>query len=248
MNNIILNSFNSKLLSENSREVYCETIKAHLINILKLTSERAKELNVVVEGVGFSKGVFKMTKEGKIQVKFDQGFSKGRKRRVHLVIASTRPLMAKRILEHGTTLGAASFNFFPAELSEKSYLSAKIYDQSNANEFIRKGMAQCNQFCTLPEFQIFRDLTEVIVKFKNDNIRRVWLDHKANSIFSLEHTKEDIAIFIGPERGWSNFEKDYFRENEINGVKLSDSVMRVEFAVNAAFSQLEYISNSGINV
>ena len=53
---------------------------------------------------------------------------------------------------------------------------------------------------------------------------------------------------MGPERGWTSNEKKFFVENKIDGIKLSDSVMRVEFAVNAAIAQLEYISNRRCNV
>ena len=176
-------------------------------------------------------------------VKFRGEVLSTKKRLIHLGVATTRPPMAKRILEHGTTLGAASFNFFPAALSEKSYLSSRVYDPEKALTYIEKGMEQCRQYADYPIFKIRQSVRIFIEEMQAKNIPIYWLDHQAMDYFSHEQTKKEIALLIGPERGWTKEEKNYFIENDIIGVKLSDSVMRVEFAINAAFAQLEYISN-----
>ena len=247
MNNIILSPENSVAISEAVFEITNSKIVNHLQNILKVECDQQRYLKIILPNVGSGTGrVFRDHRESYFVEVLE--LHRTKKRNIHLGIATTRPPMAKRILEHATTLGAASFNFFPADLSEKSYTSSKIYSKERAKEHIQKGMSQCAQFCTEPELLLDKNVKHLIDRFKQKNCPVFWLDKDAENLFSESVSNKEILLLIGPERGWTQSEVEYFKENDIMGVKLSDSVMRVEFAVNAAFAQIEYISNRRSNV
>lgn len=247
MNNIILSTRNSTEIAPGKYQIISEQILAHLRDVLNFSAVNESRFNVVIPNSGNAIAHFSENQKGEVICEIRGEVLPTNKRLIHLGIATTRPPMAKRILEHATTLGASSFNFFPATLSEKSYLSSKVYEPEKALTYIEKGMEQCRQFAEYPSFQICKSMKTFIDEMRLKNTPIYWLDHQAMSYFSDEQTKKEIALLIGPERGWTEEEKNYFTENGIMGLKLSDSVMRVEFAINAAFAQLEYISNRRSN-
>ena len=247
VNNIVLSPNIAKPIGEDVYEIIDQDVLSHLKTFLKLKEGSFRHLKVIVPGEGQGSGQFEFNNLGDVRVKV-KDLTKTKKRRVHLAIASTRPPMAKRILEHATTLGAASFNFFTGDLSEKSYLDSKVYDENQAIKYVEKGMAQCSQFSSFPIFSKDQNLESVIKKFQRQNCVQYWLDKDAINFFDKNISNEDLCLYIGPERGWSQRELELFESFNILGVKLSDSVMRVEFAVNAAFAQIEYISNRGLDV
>jgi 16S rRNA (uracil1498-N3)-methyltransferase len=242
VNNIILSPQNASLVEHSVYRVTETTVLNHLTNILNLKAGQESVLNIVVPNEGRGVGRFYVDGHGGIFVEVVE-LNKTRKRNIHLAIATTRPLMAKRVLEHATTLGAASFNFFPAELSEKSYFSSKVYSDEVASQHIQKGMAQCSEFSTVPKLMKHRKLEDLIKVYADKSVDMYWLDKSASNYFGEPDVNKEIILFIGPERGWTKREIEIFQSSDIIGTKLSNSVMRVEFAVNAAFAQLEYIAN-----
>ena len=247
VNNIVLSPNIAKPIGEGLYEITDLDVLTHLKTFLKLRDDSFRTLKVIVPDEGHGIGKFKVTNFGEVQVEI-KNLTATKKRRVHLAIASTRPPMAKRILEHATTLGAASFNFFSADLSEKSYFDSKVYDENQAMQYIEKGMAQCSQFSSFPDYSKGQSLEDVINNFQREQCTQYWLDKGAINFFGESISNKDLCLYIGPERGWSQREIELFESSNILGVKLSDSVMRVEFAINAAFAQIEYISNRGKDV
>ena len=243
MNNLVLSDLNAKRLSESLFEVISPQVEKHLTHVLKIEQKEGSMVSIILPGEGRGLAEVNRVKSGELLVSIKE-LVKTRKRNVHLAIATTRPLMAKRIFEHATTLGAASFNFFKAELSEKSYSDSKVYTNEIARQHIQKGMEQCSQFSSVPSTNIDSNLESVINRFSSKKMKMFWLDANAKNLFSKEATQQEIVLFIGPERGWTKQEIELLNARGIMGIKLSNSVMRVEFAVNAAFSQLEYISAS----
>ena len=65
-------------------------------------------------------------------------------------------------------------------------------------------------------------------------------DLKENSIQKLLEESKNIALFVGPEGGWSENEEKLFKEKEIISVSIGDTVLRAETAaiVACAFTLL----------
>lgn len=54
------------------------------------------------------------------------------------------------------------------------------------------------------------------------------------------HTEKKIAVFIGPEGGWSNEELEFFEQNNITKVSLGNMILRAETASISALSGIIY--------
>jgi len=244
VNNLILSSQNVQQLGNNKFEVISNELSYHLKSILKLRDGTSLKLKVLLPDK--AEGLAKVYFDGqqKIKITVISTNEKVLTRKIHLGLATTRPLMAKRILEHATTLGAASFNFFEADLSEKSYFDSKVYKDEVSKKYIYKGMSQCSRYISVPMFNRYESLDLCIKYFKNQNIPLFWLDRDGEATLSEAACVGEVALLIGPERGWTKREVEYFRYLGVECVKLSNSNLRVEFAVSAAFAQLEFIEMS----
>mgnify|MGYP001141296467 CR=1 FL=1 len=158
----------------------------------------------------------------------------------HLLIGLSRPQTIKKVLEHSTTLGAASFNLFKAQLSEKSYSQSKIYENSKFQTYMIDGLAQSKVYSQLPDFSLSNYLN--IDRFK---------DHKNKYFLSLNTTDtfkdmssndlQNPLLAIGPERGWTKKEETLLLEAGFSPIKISQSVLRVEHAIYTSVGQLEML-------
>ena len=61
-----------------------------------------------------------------------------------------------------------------------------------------------------------------------------------------EALTESLLVFIGGERGWHESEIEYFNQKKIKEVTISESTLRVEFAVCGFLSQLDFLKNAVI--
>jgi RsmE family RNA methyltransferase len=54
---------------------------------------------------------------------------------------------------------------------------------------------------------------------------------------------KNITIAIGPEGGWNEFELNFMEERGFKQIRLSNTTLRVENAINAILSQIELLIN-----
>ena len=55
---------------------------------------------------------------------------------------------------------------------------------------------------------------------------------------------ENLIVFIGGERGWHESELQYFKDQKVTEVAISESTLRVEFAMQAFMAQAEWVRNA----
>ncbi|WP_372651278.1 RsmE family RNA methyltransferase [Halobacteriovorax sp.] len=158
----------------------------------------------------------------------------------HLLIGLSRPQTIKKVLEHSTTLGAASFNLFKAQLSEKSYAQSKIYEDSSYQTFLIDGLAQSKVYSHLPEFSLSKYLN--LEKYKSHKNKFFLSLNTVNTFKELELSElQNPLLAIGPERGWTKKEESLLLEAGFSPIKISQSVLRVEHAVYTSVGQLEML-------
>tara|TARA_B100000925_G_C22011036_1_gene476501 strand:- start:1702 stop:2424 length:723 start_codon:yes stop_codon:yes gene_type:complete len=163
-------------------------------------------------------------------------------RNVTLAVGACRPLMAKRILEHGTTLGVKNFIFFKSYLSESSYLDSKVFKPGNIKKYTLKGLSQTEKYINLPEVLITKSLQEICLEpFE----QKLFLHGPGENYLSPKTSMDkNLIVFIGGERGWHESELQYFKDKEITEVAISESILRVEFAMQAFMAQAEWVKNA----
>lgn len=157
-----------------------------------------------------------------------------------LLVASSRPPTMKKILEHGSSLGVSEFILFPGELSEKSYLTSKIYEEEALEQLLTLGIEQGGQFATIPTVRRVNSLSEAMKAAKG-----------AKFLLSLESKKTwerkdfenetHLTLAIGPERGWTQKEEEKLIKENFSPIKISSATLRVEMATFVALGQLEYL-------
>ena len=158
----------------------------------------------------------------------------------NLVVGFSRPQTCKKILEHGTTYGVKSFNFFQSANGEKSYSKSKVLSDNNYLKYCYNGISQSNRFFETPTISKreyfnpdnFKDLPQKIILSKNAS---KWL-----SDIKIDFNK-DITLIIGSERGLTSSEEKTFIESGATPVKISHSTLRVEHALFSTLAQIEML-------
>jgi len=139
---------------------------------------------------------------------------------------------AEWVLQKGTELGVN--NFFPV-ISDRT---EKINLKSERAEIIIKEAAEQSEKVFLPTFHEPVKLKDVIQGL--NPVETFYLDIEAEKI-DIKKIKDmtDINIFVGPEGGWSEKDKDIFAENNIKSYSLGDFVLRAETASIAIVAALK---------
>ncbi len=229
MNSLILINENSVITDPEILKHINQTIKAQVGDVLKVT--------VLNQGIGKAKILFIDHSVLKLEI---IELHPAKNSWFDLVVGVSRPQTMKKILEHATTYGANSFHFYQAALSEKSYLTSKIYEPDSMKELTTLGLAQSTIYAKNPELKLYpynpaTHFEAYQQKYILDlNGTHSFLDEKID--FSLP-----IALSIGPERGFIQEDLDYFKKAGFKSIKISSTVLRVEHAIYSAISQLEML-------
>ena len=198
-------------------------------------------LRVILLGKGKTIGKIRelSQKSAKIEID-DMAFVKGSKKFVSLALGGLRPVMAKRVIEHSTTLGVKEIHLFPSDYSMKSYFDSNIFKNKKYLKQMKKGIAQGGNYDSFPSLSIHENYEQIDLK----KFSKVCFLNKGenNNYFSKEIAKnKNLLMFVGPEKGWSKNEINSFKKLNFEEIIISESILRVEFAINSALSQLEYL-------
>lgn len=154
------------------------------------------------------------------------------------VVGLPRPQTAKKVLFELTALGAAGIHFFKSEKGDPAYATATLWRDEEWRDEVARGAEQA--FSTLlPEVVVHASLIEAFVAAREllpHNHARIAPDvYGAKSGLELHHVaKPGVLIAIGPERGWSDREREVLGETGFTRVSMGDRVLRVETACVAA--------------
>lgn len=150
-----------------------------------------------------------------------------------LSVGLSRPPTMKKILEHATTFGVTEFELFQAALSEKSYASSKVLSPKSVHELICLGLSQSRTYSELPSVQITKSWT------LSPSVPSYYLDAQAslNLLTSDFKAQRPCHFLLGPERGWTDQERQQLQAAGATAISLGPSTLRVEHAVFALLGQ-----------
>ncbi|MFG1493545.1 RsmE family RNA methyltransferase [Halobacteriovorax sp. ZH4_bin.1] len=156
---------------------------------------------------------------------------------IELIIAASRPPTMKKVFEHCSAMGADSFHIFKAILSDKSYLTSKVYERFQ--ELSELGVSQSAVFYKAPKLK----KTYQYEDMQPQGVQRFILSPYAT--IKLKDVKIDIErplqLAIGPERGWTNQEINEFKNLGFKEISIGPSIMRVENASIAILGHLNQL-------
>lgn len=132
------------------------------------------------------------------------------------------------VVEKGTELGVNVFYPVESERSEKKSLNLERVKKIaiEASEQSGRGV--------ISEIKEVLSLKEALEICKDNNFNAIAFHLDGEKINQSKFSSEKIAIFIGPEGGWSEKEISLFKENNISIYSLGSQVLRAETAAIVA--------------
>ena len=164
---------------------------------------------------------------------------------LRMAIGFPRPIQLRRILRELSNFGILAIDLMGTELGEKSYRDTKLLSDGGSYTALVEGAAQSRD-TLLPELTVYDSLdkwlkqhpwevtetqtvfTKVPLLIAMDNVRA------EGSIFHLSPSNRQTVIAIGPERGWSDRERDLFEKAGFLRLSMGDRALRTETACVAA--------------
>lgn len=148
---------------------------------------------------------------------------------VELIICSIKKKRLKTLIEKATELGVTSLSVINKSDYTSSAVDSKLLDKLKI--VVEESSIQSERL-TIPKVEVLEDSLEGFLEGVEDKIH-VASERSETSIPLLKALKKDehIKFLIGPEGGFSDAEKDMFRNNEnCVEVGLGGNVLRAETA------------------
>ncbi len=150
-----------------------------------------------------------------------------------LIIGTPRPPTAKRLLRDLAASGVSRMLFTATDLGEKSYLTSHLWTKEEYLEAVLQGMSQ-GETTIMPAVEKYYSLYKCIDQLP-DETDRLALDNVTPDLplkqYDPVHSR--CCLAVGPERGWSDREREIFRERGFSICSMGERVLRTETAVHA---------------
>ncbi|MGB3210601.1 MAG: 16S rRNA (uracil(1498)-N(3))-methyltransferase [Desulforhopalus sp.] len=219
---------------------------------LTLTEDRAKHIVKVLRAevgdrvrVGVINGemgtgtISAMKKKYPFSVDLDLDLSEGPRSVacLDLILALPRPIMLKRILSQVTTLGVGTIHLVNAHRVEKSFWEAGILHPQEYRVHLLHGLEQAVD-TRLPDIQIhrqFKTFVEDFLPVHSEKYHQLLLAHPTGGqrLAKVVENKGRIALAVGPEGGWVDFEVKKFQEQGFCSCTIGERILKVDTAVIA---------------
>jgi len=162
---------------------------------------------------------------------------------LRMAVSFVRPIQLKRIFRDLSNIGAAAIDLAGADLGEKSYRDTKLLIDGGAHAALAEGAVQARD-TLLPSFSVYENIDNWLnerpwEKMENFKMRIPLLLAMDNvrpegSFFHLTPTSRPAVIAVGPERGWSDRERDLFEKAGFLRLSMGERALRTETACVAA--------------
>lgn len=206
----------------------------HILTVLRARSGQSFDCGIVDGPIG--KGTIRAKTADGITLDFNWGETPRPLAQFWLLCGLSRPQTVRKILGEAPTMGATRLAFFPAERGERSYAQSQLW---RSGEIRRHLIAAAQQaFCTrLAKVALHATLQETLGQFE-EAITRLAFDNYAltSATESPGFDSTPVVLAIGPERGWSDQEREELRLAGYSLVNLGRRVLRTETACVAALA------------
>lgn len=151
---------------------------------------------------------------------------------INLCIALIKKDNLDLVLEKCTELGVASFTPIITERTEKKNIAS--FNVERSGRIIIESVEQSG-WSSVPVISepiklenLLKDI-EKIGELENVRICDIQIDGKQN-LYTKEENFKKIHLFIGPEGGWTENERDLFKKHNLNIVSFGKNTLRAETA------------------
>jgi len=174
--------------------------------------------------------------------------------RLRMAVSFVRPIQLRRIFRDLSNIGVSFIDLVGTDLGEKSYRDTKLLVDGGAHAALVEGAVQARD-TSIPEYKVYDNLETWLKErpWEKTESKRIPLllamdnVNAGGSFFHLSITSRPIVIAIGPERGWSDRERELFEKAGFLRLSIGSRALRTETAcVAAAALAMEKIEESSI--
>jgi len=153
-----------------------------------------------------------------------------------LLCALARPQTVRKILGETPTMGATRLAFFSSARGEPSYAQSQLWRSGEIRRHLISAAQQA--FCTrLADVSLKTSLQESLNQLDQATSRLAFDNYApTRATTSPAFKSTPVVLAIGPERGWSDGEREQLRVAGYSLVNLGSRVLRAETACVAALA------------
>jgi RsmE family RNA methyltransferase len=208
----------------------------HLIKVLHKRAGDSFDAGILGGPLGTGK-ISSIREDGTLVYSLDLRTEPAPRLPIRMAVGFPRPIQLRRLLRDLSNLGLEAIDLMGTDLGEKSYRKTKLLTAGGARAALIEGAVQARD-TLIPALSSYPSL-------------EIWLE-KASSAFSgalliapdnicptgamanLPFHKRPTVLAIGPERGWSNRERDLLDRAGFIRLSLGKRALRTETACVAA--------------
>lgn len=154
---------------------------------------------------------------------------------IYAVLAALRPICLKRMIRELASIGVSKILLYKAQLSDKAYFNSKVYEDEYLKELVLSGAEQSG-FTGIAKVEKYDSIFKIFEKYK---MKTYVCDNKieAENIEKVSFSYPALLV-IGSERGFTDNEREYFKDQNVTFISLGERILRSETAAVYAFSKL----------
>lgn len=218
----------------------------HIINVLRFK----KDDQIKVGFVGGSKKLATILEADKnsIKLKLEQTIPDNiPSSNIDLIVALPRPQILKKVLFICGMMNVNKLHLIRSHRVEKSFYQSPLLKEDNIKKQLYDGMMQGENLnlCEVIIHERFKNFFQDHLTDKYDqNYLKLCADSRTvNSLDKfVKSSQNKLLVAIGPEGGWVDFEIELIQSIGFELFTLGAYNLRVEYAVNAAISQLTLLN------
>ena len=166
---------------------------------------------------------------------------------LRIAVSFVRPIQIRRLLRDLSNMGTSFIDLIGTDLGEKSYRDTKLLIDGGAQEALIEGAVQARD-TQIPVLKVYDTLDAWLEECSWEKTGRQSLFARAPLLFAMDNVRAESSLFnvmpsshplviaIGPERGWSDRERDMFEKSGFLRLSMGDRPLRTETACTAAAS------------
>ncbi|MDR0730280.1 MAG: RNA methyltransferase [Treponema sp.] len=174
---------------------------------------------------------------------------------LRMAVGFPRPIQLRRLLRDLSSLGVSAVDLVGTELGDKNYRDTNLLKDGGARSALIEGAAQSRD-TTIPDLTVWPRLEDwlggrpwepggqgprpLVFLAAADNVR------PEGSLARLSPMRRKVVLAVGPERGWSDRERELLEKGGFLRLSMGERALRTETAcVAAAVLALEKIGELG---
>ena len=210
----------------------------HLLKVLHKKQGDTFEAGILGGKRGTGR-IEKINFDGSIMVAIHASLPPAPRLNLRMAVSFVRPIQLRRIFRDLSNIGVSAVDLIGADLGEKSYRDTKLLINGGAQAAFIEGAVQAHD-TQIPIFNLYDNLETWLKECPWEKTARIPLllamdnVNAEGSLFNVSPTSRPVVISIGPERGWSDRERELFEKAGFLRLSMGNRALRTETACVAA--------------